>query len=145
MNTTNAKRALVYNADTGFRVETYDNTSYAFLKETVDGFIEHVSLAKLDKKNIDLWINEEGKLRGDYNPVFALTYDGKIIDFIFGGDVVFLKYNDDGESLPLGDDDIDYITDLIDNAPYIVDTYARFIPCLSYDDTDDDSPRLPNA
>lgn len=84
------------------------SSSYEMLKENVEGCIECVSFIKdFRKKGIDLWINEEGKLI-DLLPTIAILSDEEIVE-ILNGNIVFARVNDEGETLPLNDDDIEFI------------------------------------
>ena len=116
--------------------KTYDD-SYAFLSDAVGGFIEHVPINALEEKHISMYCNEEGKLIDGLKPTLMLTYEGKPWDIVKGS-VAFLRYNDDGESLPLTDDDINTISNLFNSAEYYIvssvspEGECLAIPAISY-------------
>ena len=107
--------------------------SYEFLHSAVDGYIEHIP-TELEKFNIDVWCNEEGKLRG-LEPTLLLTHNGVVYDTVVGN-VVFTRFNDEGETLPLTKDDIKRIATVFNKADYyIVGTELgtfKSIPAISY-------------
>lgn len=79
--------------------EDYSST-YDMLRENVQGYIECVSWLPMSfERNIDLWINEEGKLLG-FPPSIAI-FDGneELIDLI-AGNVVFARNDNYGETIP---------------------------------------------
>lgn len=79
------------------------------LQKQVGGYIEHFNIAEdLYQSHIDMWIDEEGKFK-DYKPTFALCdNDHNVIDVIFGN-CVFTRFDDQGETLGLDQEDIEYI------------------------------------
>ena len=89
------------------------NDELKYLQGLVDGHLEHYVIDdNLDKLYIDMWINDEGKLRDDFKPTIALTHEGKLYDVIMGP-CVFSKYNDDGETLGLSLDEMNIVIDWI--------------------------------
>ena len=100
-------KGLVFDGK-NFDVKTWnDGESYEFLRNNVDGYIEHLNVPVLDERNIDIWLNEEGKLIG-LEPTIVLTNDGRMVDVVVGT-VVFTRYDDEGATLSLTDGDVDYI------------------------------------
>jgi len=128
-------KGLVFDGK-NFDVKTWnDGDSYEFLRENVDGYIEHLNVPKLDERKIDIWLNEEGKLIG-LEPTIMLSSDGELVDYIVGP-VVFTRYSDDGETLSLADGDVDYIKNLLSHYCIVSYTdshgknhYNETFPCL---------------
>lgn len=84
------------------------------LQYYVDGNIELVRFNRLlQKHNIDMWINEEGKLIDEDANVLLLTDDMYIADVLVGT-IVFAGHDNDGNSLPLTDNQIRIIKDIFD-------------------------------
>jgi hypothetical protein len=86
-------------------VEFEKGESYDVLSKAVGGYIECVRLAD----NLDMWVNEEGKLVGlpvnEYGTLFYQEIHGATD--IICGDVIFTGGADDeGETLGLSDDEI---------------------------------------
>lgn len=80
-----------------------------FLQSKVDGYIEHYVISEyLNSIYIDMWINEEGKFRSDFEPVFALMHDNILYDVIVGP-CLFTSFNDDGDTLGLTDDEVNIV------------------------------------
>ena len=93
-------------------LEFEKETCYKTLSDGVGGLIECVALAK----DVDMWVNEEGKNMGlDYNPhatrLFEHTYG--ITDRIAGDVVVTGGVDDDGETLGISDERIDEIVNYL--------------------------------
>jgi len=111
---------------------TYNSKdSYEFIKNNVGGYIERVPLRDLAERNIDLWINEEGKLIG-LDTTALLTSGDKVYDELVGN-LVFTKSNGDGDTISLTDDDIKYIKKKFDTDGYYVDLkFGRVIQVLAY-------------
>lgn len=81
------------------------------LQDQVGGYIEHFIINNdLAKLGIDMWIDEEGKLKNDMHPTFALLNQkaDKIVDCIFGS-CVFTRYDEEGNTLGLTEEDINRI------------------------------------
>ena len=90
--------------------EMTDNYALADLQKAVGGLIECVSLTK--KENMDMWVNEEGKLLGlPQNPIATSLYvDEHGTRDVMVGDVIVTGGSDDeGETLPLTQTQIDLI------------------------------------
>lgn len=67
------------------------------MQKIVGGHIECVQLPH----DIDLWLNEEGKLEG-LPANIALFHNGEVVDIIVG-DVFFASHDDEGDSTSLND------------------------------------------
>jgi hypothetical protein len=85
--------------------------SYEVIKSAVDGYIE----CTVVQEDIDLWLNEEGKLIGlGVNPIAtALFWDkyGVGTDVIVG-DVLLANHNGEGETIGLSDNQMDYLREM---------------------------------
>ena len=101
---------LVLETD-GFLNVVYEEdyaSCYDMLKENVDGCVECVSFINdFSKRGIDLWVNEAGKLN-DLLPTIAVTKNKELVE-VLNGNIVFTRVNDNGETIPLTDEDIRFI------------------------------------
>jgi hypothetical protein len=106
-------KALHIKTDGKVKVLEFTNdTCYKTLSGAVGGLIECVALAK----DIDMWVNEEGKVFGlDLNPhatrLFQNTFG--FIDPIAGDVIITGGADDEGETLGLSDESIDEITNFL--------------------------------
>ena len=102
---------LVYKTDGTFKEvyeEDYEST-YDLLRSNVDGYIERVCfLEEFNKRGIDVWINEEGKLENLAPSIVIADKNGKILDYL-AGDIVFSRVNEETETVPLTNEDICWI------------------------------------
>lgn len=88
--------------------EDYDST-YDMLHTCVDGRIECVSWLPISfKRNIDIWLNEEGKII-DLEPSLVILNDDRTIADMFMGNIVFARNDEEGNTIPLNEEDFDYI------------------------------------
>lgn len=95
-----------------------NNVDCHTLQKIVGGYIEHVTWnEELLKRNIDMWVNEEGKLL-DMKPNVVFTDDGTLVEVICGP-VAFTRFDSAGNSLPLNDDDIDCIKHELSMVAYL--------------------------
>jgi hypothetical protein len=103
-------KALHIKTDGKVSILNFDkDTCYKTLSDAVGGLIECVALAK----DIDMWVNEEGKNMGlDFNPhatrLFVHAFG--VTDPIAGDVIVTGGADDEGETLGLSDERIDEIT-----------------------------------
>lgn len=75
-------------------------------------FIEHVNYNRtLRENNIDIWVDDCGKLEG-LEPSVILMEDGEILD-VLAGNVVFTSFDDEGNTLPLSEEQIKIIKDVL--------------------------------
>lgn len=78
------------------------------MQEAVGGWIEHVQYRR--DGMVDIWINEEGKLRGlDINPIATA------LSSVFGydvlvGDALITRTDENGDTVPLTPADIERLT-----------------------------------
>lgn len=79
------------------------DSGYEASRELVGGYLE---MLRVDDE-IDLWLNEEGKLDG-LEPNFQLVHNGKVIDVVVG-DVFFASHDDEGNTTSLTDKQINRI------------------------------------
>ena len=106
--------------------------SYEFIRENVDGFIEHVTIPMFDEKGIDVWVNEEGKFREDLFPSAVMTFKGKIYDYLIGN-LVFTRCGKDGETVSLTEEDVKFIKKSFKSAEYLIDfASGNLLPRFSY-------------
>ena len=111
------KNYLVYDADKQkLRIveENMYKDTYELLRNNVNGCIECVSWIKiLYERNIDIWINEEGKLL-DLLPSIIIVDDKSNIIGTLNGNIVFAKNDNKGATIPLNDEDILFIKKIIE-------------------------------
>ena len=100
-------KGLIYNGRKLIEKEFTDDRSYEFLRDSVEGYIERIPLTDFENRDIDMWCNEEGKMNG-LPPTIVLTCNGNVYDLVVGN-VCFTKHNDEGETLGLADEDINFI------------------------------------
>ena len=102
---------LVYKTDGTFKEvyeEDYEST-YDLLRSNVDGYIERVCfLEEFNKRGIDVWINEEGKLENLAPSIVIANKNGNILEYL-AGDIVFSRVNEKTETVPLTNEDIYWI------------------------------------
>ena len=104
-----------------------------YLQGLVGGYIEHYVIdSKLDHNFIDMWIDDEGKLKDGLAPTFALMHEGKLYDVIFGN-CVFSKYDLDGNTLGLTPDDVSRVIGFLNdcNVVGLIKKDGSTVPCLS--------------
>lgn len=109
------------------------NESLEALQKLVDGCIEHYVIDEdLNDNYIDMWINDEGKFRDDFKPMFALLHDGKLYDVIVGP-CVFTMYDRDGNTLGLTSDAYNRVLNFLYSCPTcVVETKdGKSYPCLA--------------
>lgn len=90
-----------------------------YLQSLVGGYLEHFIIDRhLDDLHIDMWIDEEGKFKTDqYKATWSLCdHDGTVYDVIFGN-CVFSKYNDEGETLGLTQDEVNIVIQFLLDCP----------------------------
>ena len=99
---TNGTKELV-----DFEEGTFLNTA----QKAVGGWIQ---LVELHSKNIDLYLNEEGKLDGlPQNPIATALWseDYGLTDYIVGDVIITGGYNSEGETVGLADTQISALMD----------------------------------
>jgi hypothetical protein len=103
-------KAVIIKTDGSKSVAEFDNdTCYDLLRTTVGGYFECITLKNVEF--CDMWVNEEGKLRGlEQNPTAtALWVDMYGTSDVIMGDVIITGGSDDeGETLGLTDALVDY-------------------------------------
>ncbi|MFQ7193813.1 DUF3846 domain-containing protein [Thomasclavelia spiroformis] len=128
------KNYLVYDADEQkLRIveENMYKDTYELLRNNVNGCIECVSWIKiLYERNIDIWINEEGKLL-DLPPSIIIVDDKSNIIGTLNGNIVFAKNDNKGATIPLNDEDILFIKKIIEQNKCLID-YNQSIMCVPF-------------
>lgn len=124
-------KALTRKQNEDYKVIQVDDLDLEFLQQSVGGYIERVAFdEEFDRRNIDMWINEEGKFNGNFKPTFIVVEKeepGKILDIIMG-DVVFTSSNEEGETIGLNDVQIQYIKSKLSKVAVLNDgTIANII------------------
>ena len=103
-------KVLVLN-DLELKEKEIDNSLKALQNED-GGYIEiHCFSRKLSENNIDMIINEEGKVNR-LQPQLAIYQDNKIVDVICGN-IIFASANEDGETIGLTDEQIDVVKEVL--------------------------------
>lgn len=122
-------KAMIYSSNK-LELATYDSKkSYEFIRGAVDGYIERIPLREFDKRHIDVWCNEEGKLRNDLDYTALLVYEGNPYDVVVGS-LVFTRSTKGGKTVSLTDDDIEFIKKTFADAPYVIDSKLTFVPLV---------------
>jgi hypothetical protein len=79
------------------------------LQSEVGGYIEIPFLSeKMHNQNIDMIINEEGKMIDGLSAEIAVVNNGKIVDVVFGN-IVFASTDDEGDTIGLTDEQIEFV------------------------------------
>ena len=103
-------KVLVLN-DLELKEKEIDNSLKA-LQNEVGGYIEIPSFSrKLSENNIDMIINEEGKVNR-LQPQLAIYQDNKIVDVICGN-IIFASANEDGKTIGLTDEQIEIVKEVL--------------------------------
>lgn len=86
------------------------------LQEQVGGTIEHFIIdEKLNNRYIDMWIDDEGKLK-NLMPTVLLMRNGEMLDYI-AGPCVFTKYDDEGYTWGLHEEDMEAVRQFLYQLP----------------------------
>lgn len=104
------------------------------LQYAVDGrFQLFYYFRKLEKEGIDTFCNEEFLFRNDLMPTLILLnkYSRDIVGEILGN-IVFVRYDDEGEMIDLKDEDIKMITDMFLNLKNEDDETFHFYGLYQY-------------
>ena len=97
-----------------------DNTLEA-LQEIVDGYIEIPYLSEVFAKNeIDVIINDEGKLIEGMKPEIAIVKKGtdRILDIVMGN-CIFASHNDEGDTISLNEEQIKIVEKELETIAYV--------------------------
>lgn len=115
----NRNKILVLNCETlEFEVKELpsNKVGYEILSDTVGGYIEHITYDKdFANRRIDMWIDEEGKLKG-LNPCVAIVDENNVMMDIIVGNVIFTTCDLEGDSFGLTDEEIGFIKTKFDVA-----------------------------
>lgn len=79
------------------------------LQKEVGGLIQCAEwfFPNLQERNIDTWVNEEGKLEG--LPITTiLKNDGNLLEVLVGN-LCFIRHDDEGNSFGLTEEDVDFV------------------------------------
>ena len=97
-----------------------DNMKLKDMQNIVGGYIEHVYANRnFEKNNIDIWLNEKGKLE-KLAPAIILKNGNEIVD-VFVGTILFTSVNDEGETVPLNDEQIKIVSEELKDTLYVSD------------------------
>lgn len=107
-------KALIIRTDGSHQVKDFaEGKSYNLLRESVGGWIECVALPNLD---IDMWVNEEGKLNGlapnTIGTMLWITQYG-YTDLIVGDIVLTGGADSEGTTLGLTDEQLESLLDFV--------------------------------
>lgn len=97
------------------------------LQNEVGGYIEIPYLSqRLADKGINLIINEEGKIQGLEKQLYVIDDKGNILDIIYGN-CLFTSRNEDGDTVGLSQEQIDFLKNEL--GLYLIAQYGmlRFI------------------
>ena len=101
------------------------------LQKEVEGYIEIPFISeKLHNKKIDMIINEEGKLIDGMKIEIIVVYKEKVVDVVYGN-VVFASTDEEGNTIGLTDDQMDFVMQELSSQMLIVDgVYTRTVRLL---------------
>lgn len=101
-------------------IEVKNNiVEYEELSKAVEGYIEHITFnLELEKANIDVWCDEEGKLKELDLECIILDYNAKKVMEVIAGPLVFTSRDREGNSLSLSEKQIEVIKKVIDTKSY---------------------------
>ena len=93
-------KVLIRRQNEDFKIVQVEELSLEYMQQVVGGFIERVGFNDcLNRLNIDMWINEEGKLIDELKPTFVIMGNkDNIIDLIMG-DVLFTATDGEGNTI----------------------------------------------
>lgn len=79
------------------------------LQKIVDGYIEMPYISRVFAENdIDIVINEEGKLIEGMKPEIAIISNHEVLDIVYGN-CIFVSHNEDGETTSLTEAQMDIV------------------------------------
>lgn len=113
--------------ENGFTAVDPSGNSLDLLQSLVGGYIERIPL--FDDLGIDVWCNDEGKLQN--LPVTAFIRHGKEIVDAIAGPLAFSGFDDEGETHPLTDTQIDSLADRLAEKIFYIPEYGR--PVIIFD------------
>ena len=115
-----------------FDVAEVETLGLKDMQDMVGGLIECLHMGY----GVDCWLNDEGKLLG-LSPNFFLVNSGSIIDVVCG-DVFFASSNEEGETIGLTDEQVDWLLGILSErvAPVLIDDEVAFIPCVEFPPTE---------
>jgi hypothetical protein len=107
------QKGLLIKADETIEWKEFEiGDSYQLLRDSVQGYIECANV----EQNIDIWLNEEGKLIGlTPNRLATFMYWAKWgagTDIIVG-DVFLATHDEEGETIGLTESQLDYLRDYL--------------------------------
>lgn len=105
------KKILKLDAKTSTLTEIeVEKVGYEEIHNGVNGYIErYIPNKEFSDNHIDIWIDEEGKLKGLQPNIAVLGENNEIIEMLVG-DAIFTSLNEEtGESLPLTEEQIQII------------------------------------
>lgn len=108
------------------KAELEGESTYHILKSAVGGYIEHIGF----RNGIDLWLNEEGKLISLPFNTALMGADGKIFDIVVG-DIVITSSNEEGDTISLTDEQIEYFNENILDTKMLI-TEQGMLPVLNF-------------
>ena len=116
-------KVLVLN-DTKFEEKDIDG-SLESLQKIVGGYIELVYLfEELSKNKIDLYVNEEGKYLMPENVNIYIRYnDNSIKSETIVGPCLFASYDDNGNTIGLTDEQIEFVKSYFSDERYYMPNY----------------------
>ena len=123
-------KVLIRRQNEDFKLVQVEELSLEYMQQVVGGFIERVGFNDcLNRLNIDMWINEEGKLIDELKPTFVIMGNkDNIIDLIMG-DVLFTATDGEGNTIGLNDIQIQSIKKYFRKAAVLNDgTIVNIIP-----------------
>lgn len=97
-------KAAKFNQDEGLKVfEIDEGDILGGMQEAVGGYVERVAGGFLEQHGIDVWCNDERRLR-DLPYSLTIAANGYLIDIF--GTVLFTRADGRGETVTLSDEDV---------------------------------------
>lgn len=106
------------------------NKGLEALQKIVGGYIEIPFLSeKLYEHDIDMIINEEGKLVEGMKPEIAVVKEetGKILDIVYGN-CIFASHNDEGDTIALNEEQMEILIEELETEVELINskTFEEF-------------------
>ena len=110
-------KIIVKKVDENAEIVSVEKLEYEDMKNLVGGYIEVLNV----RDDIDMWLNEEGKLIPLPTNLYLCSalHEGKILDTI-QGDIFFTSVNEDGETIGLNDEQIDFVMSELQSGAFVL-------------------------
>jgi hypothetical protein len=106
------EKVLCISTDNTIEIKEVESIEYETLYEAVNGLVELVTI----NENVDMWLNEEGKINGlEPNIIASLIYNKVFpnFDIVMGNVIITGGADDEGNTIGLSDESIQDVMVLI--------------------------------